>query len=263
MRSRGASTIQRLRAEAGTCAVELAPGVTCEVRLLRDARARRLRLLVDDRGPRLTLPPAASMAAARNFLAEHRGWLHDQWDRLQPRARRVVVAGEAGSLLLRGSEVALRWRTARRAAVQREGDAICIQHAPAAPERAWRAALQDFYKAEAQADIGRWLPELLSGLPRPPSRFRLRPLSSLWGSLNRDGIVSLDLSLILAPSDAFRYVLVHELCHLIEANHSSRFWRAVAQRFPDYAHQRAWLGAEGPRLKAELQAAIGTREPAD
>ena len=246
----------RLRADVGACTVELAPGVTCEVRLLRDTRARRLRLLIDDRGPRMTLPPTASMASVRRFLAEHRAWLHEQWDRLQPHRATAAVAGDTAHLPLRGVEVPVRWEDARRADVRREDDALCIRHVPGASDRAWRAAMLDFYRAEARADIGLWLPELLPGLPRPPTQFRLRPLASLWGSLNRDGIVSLDLSLILAPSPAFRYVLVHELCHLIEANHSSRFWRAVAERCPDYAHQRRWLHEAGPRLKSALRAVV-------
>ncbi|MCP2936880.1 M48 family metallopeptidase, partial [Salmonella enterica subsp. enterica serovar Typhimurium] len=86
---------------------------------------------------------------------------------------------------------------------------------------------RDFYEGEARADLGRWLPRYVAGLPRAPRRIQFKVLSSLWGSLSPDGAVSLDLALVLGRPGAFEYVLVHELCHLIHHNHSRRYWREV------------------------------------
>ena len=69
-------------------------------------------------------------------------------------------------------------------------------------------------------------------LPRAPSRLRLRMMSSQWGSLAPDGTLVLDLALVLGRAAAFEYVLVHELCHLIHADHSRRSgarWRRVSR----------------------------------
>ena len=63
---------------------------------------------------------------------------------------------------------------------------------------------------------------------------------------------SLDLALLLAPPRAFEYVLVHELCHLLHANHSRRFWREVEARWPDWRAERDYLRGEGLALKARL-----------
>lgn len=57
-------------------------------------------------------------------------------------------------------------------------------------------------------------------------------MSSQWGSLATDGHMALDLALVLGRPSAFEYVVVHELCHLIQANHSPAFWREVECRFP-------------------------------
>src|SRR3546814_6434369 len=102
---------------------------------------------------------------------------------------------------------------------------------PARPsESGMRRALRDFYESEARADIGRWMPRYLAGLPRPPRQVRLKVMSSQWGSLAPDGTVALNLSLVLARPSAFEYVLVHELCHLVQADHSRAFWREVEER---------------------------------
>ena len=81
-------------------------------------------------------------------------------------------------------------------------------------------------------------------------------MSSQWGSLAPDGSLALDLALVLARPSAFEYVLVHELCHLLQANHSPAFWREVEQRFPYWREERAYFHAEGRRLKASLRALL-------
>ncbi len=98
-----------------------------------------------------------------------------------------------------------------------------------------------------------WPIRLLPSLPRAPLAFKLRPLSSLWGSLSPSDALSLDLSLVLARPSAFEYVLVHELCHLIHANHSPAFWREVESRFPQWREQRGYFHANGRQLKAGLR----------
>ena len=118
---------------------------------------------------------------------------------------------------------------------------------------ALQRALRDFYEAEARSDLGRWLPRLLPTLPRPPRRFVFKRTVSQWGSLAPDGSVSLDLALVLARPAAFEYVLVHELCHLLQANHSTRFWREVEARFPSWEDERDYLRREGRALKGRLR----------
>jgi predicted metal-dependent hydrolase len=117
-------------------------------------------------------------------------------------------------------------------------------------------ALAEFYQAQARAQIGpetaRWLP----GLPRAPRRFVFKQMTSRWGSLAPDGTVALDLSLVLAPPAALQYVLVHELCHLIQPNHSAAFWAEVSARMPAWPDQRQWLAAEGRRLKYRLRSLL-------
>ncbi|WP_242111922.1 M48 family metallopeptidase [Luteimonas aquatica] len=243
--------------ERDTVPFLLEDGRTVEVLRVRDPRARRLRLSVDERGARLTLPPRASLISGERFLREHRDWLVRQLATHAHVPIPPLVRGEPASLPLRGQALPLRWREGRFARVLREDDGLVLELPARAGEAAQRRALRDFFETEARADVARWLPRYLPALPRAPARIRVKPMSSQWGSLAPNGILALDLALVLGRAEAFEYVLVHELCHLIHADHSRAFWREVEGRCPAWREERTYFHAEGRRLKATLRALIG------
>jgi predicted metal-dependent hydrolase len=231
----------------------LSDGTSTAVRWVRDTRARRLRLIVGERGVRLTLPRRASIRLAEAFLQEHRDWLTRQLAQQRPTVLRPPMRrGEDVLLPLRGDEWPVAWREGRYARAEREESGVVIALPPRATDQHLRAALRDFYTREARADLGAWLPRYLPGLPRAPLAFRLRPMSSLWGSLSPGDALTLDLSLVLGRPSAFEYVLVHELCHLIHRDHSRRFWREVEARTPDWWVERDYLHGDGLLLKREM-----------
>ncbi|KAF1684689.1 hypothetical protein B1992_14690 [Pseudoxanthomonas broegbernensis] len=235
--------------------VDLDDGRRITVQRVRDPRARRLRLSVDERGARLTLPLRASLASGERFLHEHLQWLAAQLDRHPPgdALAAPLLPGRTGTLPLRGETVPLHWRQARYLRIERDDAGVCVQWPARASDAALRRALRAFYEAQARADVGRWLPAYLPGLPRAPRQLRLKVMSSQWGSLAPDDSLALDLALVLARPSAFEYVLVHELCHLLQANHSPAFWREVEARFPAWREERDYFHRQGRSLKAMLR----------
>lgn len=231
----------------------LASGEAVPVRWVRDARARRLRLIVNERGVRLTLPRGASIRAAESFVFEHRDWIGTQLAK-QPRvASEPFGFGRDHELPLRGEVRRIEWREGRYAKLAAEGDVVAFTRPGKASDRQLRAALKEFYLQQARADLGAWLPKYLPGLPGGPANLRLRALSSLWGSLSASDGLLLDLALVLGRPSAFEYVLVHELCHLLHRNHSRRFWREVEARWPHWRDEREYLHGEGLALKSTLR----------
>ena len=77
---------------------------------------------------------------------------------------------------------------------------------------------------------------------------RLRDPRTRWGSCGPDGHIMLSMRLALAPPEVFRYVVVHELCHLRWHGHGPRFWALVERQMPGYREQRAWLRRQGEAL---------------
>ncbi len=225
-----------------------------DVLRVRDPRARRIKLSVDERGVRLTLPPRASLVMGERFLQEHRGWLSEQLRNYQStNLPPPLVIGQDGVLPLRGELLSLRWESARFAHMSLDAEGACMHWPARGNEATLRRSLREFYEAQTRADVGQWLPRYLPSLPRAPARLRLKVMSSQWGSLAPDGSMALDLALVLGRPSAFEYVLVHELCHLIQANHSPAFWAEVEQRFPAWREERDYFQREGRRLKAMLR----------
>ena len=233
--------------------VRLDDGRIVEVQRVRHPRARRLRLSVDERGARLTLPPRASLVAGERFVAEHRAWLGEQLERFTLDGLATLCRDETISLPLRGEPLPVTWQTGRFARVRHEGGALWFDAPARATDAALRRALRDFYEGQARADVGAWLPRYLPSLPRTPRRIQFKVMSSQWGSLAPDGTVALDLALVLARPSAFEYVLVHELCHLVRADHSRAFWREVELRCPGWREESHYFRDHGRRLKASLR----------
>ena len=79
-------------------------------------------------------------------------------------------------------------------------------------------------------------------------RITIRNQRTRWGSCSSKGNLNFNCLLMLAPPEVLDYVVVHELCHRKEMNHSARFWAEVARVLPDYPAQRAWLKENGGAL---------------
>ena len=84
------------------------------------------------------------------------------------------------------------------------------------------------------------------------SRITIRSQRTKWGSCSAKGGLNFNCLLLLAPTEVLDYVVVHELCHRLEMNHSPRFWAEVERVLPDHAAARKWLRQNGGSLMARL-----------
>jgi predicted metal-dependent hydrolase len=223
-------------------------------------RARRVRVDVRPNGEVvLTVPRRVARADAWRFLEQSREWI----ERTRARLARVAPPAPAtlrwdGSdrLPLRGESVALQVETVagRRARAVVEPGAIRLQVPPswrARPARLRRLLLQAL-RAEAQLDARRLLDEESARLGLRDGGLYLRDPRSRWGSCGPDGRIMLSLRLVMAPPEVFRYVVVHELCHLRWRGHGARFWSLVERQMPQYERPYRWLREQGARLHAAL-----------
>ncbi len=106
-----------------------------------------------------------------------------------------------------------------------------------------------WYKAQARRIFEARVAEIsrLNGFR--PTRLRLSSARTRWGSCSAKGSISLTWRLVMTPLMIIDYVIVHELSHLVEHNHSSRFWVRVETIVPDYRARRAWLKANAQKLE--------------
>jgi predicted metal-dependent hydrolase len=213
-----------------------------EVRLRRHAGARRMVLRIPRPGgaPCLPLPPAASLASAKAFLSEQEDWL-----RRHLAARPAAVAVREGTVLPFGdARLEVRAHPGKRL-VLTDG----VLHVPGGPA-GLGPRVGAFVKDAARRGCAAAVAHHARRLGRAPRGISLRDPRARWGSCSADGNLMFSWRLALAPSAVLDYVVAHEVAHLAELNHSSRFWAEVGRLCPGYEAQRVWLRRHGPDLHA-------------
>jgi predicted metal-dependent hydrolase len=202
----------------------------------------------------LTIPRYATKAEARAFLLSRVDWVREQLAALAQQAPAVAMRplrwDGRDVLPLRGTETPVLWMRASlsRPQVRLAEDAIRIFAPPETrPEQLLRV-LKAALLREARLEAEDLLNQEAHRLGLRWSDLRIGDPRSQWGSCTREGVVSLSWRLLLAPTAVFRYVVIHELCHLPHPDHSPRFWALVAQQMPDWAEHRDWLKRQGAGL---------------
>ncbi len=106
--------------------------------------------------------------------------------------------------------------------------------------------------AEARTDLAQRTARLAPAVGTSYGRITIRSQHSRWGSCSARGNLNFNCLLMLCPEEVREYVVVHELCHRLELNHSPKFWAEVARVMPEYAVHRRWLKENGGSLIGRL-----------
>lgn len=106
----------------------------------------------------------------------------------------------------------------------------------------------DEYKKEARAYIVPKVDEFALKFWFNYNKIRITSATTRWGSCSSKKNLNFSYRLILAPKEAVDYVIVHELCHLRQMNHSQKFWDEVEKIMPDYKVHEKWLKQHGYKL---------------
>jgi predicted metal-dependent hydrolase len=104
-----------------------------------------------------------------------------------------------------------------------------------------RSLLQDWYKSHAEKRLIEKTKRFAKVIGVDPSSVTVKNYKSRWGSCSAKGDISYNWRIILAPHSIVDYVVVHELCHMLEHNHSSKYWKHVERHVPNWRVCREWL----------------------
>ncbi|HEX4553235.1 MAG TPA: SprT family zinc-dependent metalloprotease [Xanthobacteraceae bacterium] len=220
---------------------------TYPVQVRRHPRARRytLRIQAATREVVLTMPPRGSLKEARAFAERHGGWIAARLGRLP-----AAVPFRHGTIVpIRGLDHRIDHRRGARGTVWSEAAPdgmrlLCV--AGEAPHVGRR--ITDHLKREAKRDLEAASRRYAAQLGIVVKRVSIRDQASRWGSCSATGVLSFSWRLVLAPPFVLDYLAAHEVAHLIEMNHSPRFWRTVIGICPDTRRAKAWLDAHGAEL---------------
>jgi predicted metal-dependent hydrolase len=216
------------------------------VRIRRHRQARRYTLRIDaaSREVVLTIPPRGSLKEAREFAQKHGAWIAARLRRL-PEAAPFVHGLEVP---LRGVAHRIVHRQSRGTVWIESGEngerLLCVAGEPPHLDR----RIADFLKREARRDLVSASRRHAEKLNVRIERISVRDQSSRWGSCSNNGVLSFSWRLILAPPFVLDYLAAHEVAHLVELNHSPRFWRLLKRLSPDCERAKAWLDVHGTDL---------------
>jgi len=107
----------------------------------------------------------------------------------------------------------------------------------------------NWYKAQTKKIVETKVPLFGKRLSISYKKVRIKNQKLRWGSCSRDGNLNFNLLLSALPSRIIDYIIVHELIHLIEFNHSEHFWKLVEEEIPTYKDCRNWLKRNGPYVQ--------------
>jgi predicted metal-dependent hydrolase len=225
------------------------------LRIRRSAKAKRLRLSVKPGQIELVVPAKVADADALAFLNQHRPWAEAKLLEMNAKVANLpTVAGFASQQAVpwRGQECPLLIHEAPGLKIRVAVDeSIRISLPTGLSETRDDIALRAFY-----AWTRRWLRERVAVLaarhaPRyklQAREIRIKRMKTRWGSCGPRNDININWLLALAPESVLEYVVVHELCHIRERNHSPAFWSLVTRHLPAYATERRWLKSHGAEL---------------
>lgn len=207
---------------------------------LKQGRRRRLTMTIDERGLTVGAPLRITLAQVESFVRSHTGWVQKKLAELAGNhVKRHIAVRDGSSLPLLGAEITVRIVPgANRIRWQEEVLWLEVRidaDYPALTRRALQRRAQDVF-AERLALYAQRL-----GLPAPA--LGLSNARTRWGSCSARSGIRLNWRLIHLPLPLIDYVVAHELAHLLEMNHSPRFWAVVESIYPDVHNARRELKA--------------------
>lgn len=217
-------------------------GRAVPVNLRRNAQARKMILRVDalTGAIKLTAPKHVSLRELSRFLNESRDWIAAERAKVQA----LPILGDGGLLPYEGNNLRITYTGIPPRRVTLADDAILV----GGPFDQAPARLERWLKAEARSALMCDVEKFTAALGIEYSRVSIGDMKSRWGSCSSSGTLRFNWRLIMAPTEIRRYVAAHEVCHLLEMNHSPAFWAHVQSVEPDYKPHRKWLRDHGSDL---------------
>jgi predicted metal-dependent hydrolase len=198
-----------------------------------------LRLVSDINGMQAMVPLSYDPKELEIFVTSKRNWIlqtSQHYSKLKERNGGL----EPDSLYFLGSRYRFHVVKDRRPSTV-VSDAIKLITFHVTDRRRYKQHIHEWYKQQTARIIADRLPTLARRFNVKYNKISIKNQKSRWASCSKNGNLNFNLLLVAAPSNVIDYVMIHELMHLIEFDHSHQFWQLVKEADPDYKKHREWL----------------------
>jgi predicted metal-dependent hydrolase len=216
----------------------------CVEKIVRSRRRTIALIITPDARLIVRAPLRAPVSMINDVIREKSGWIRKKIGEMRARPQAVIHTYEEGEIFwFLGRPYPLQITDDAGAGIQRT-DRLRV---PRTIRPDIRGAIQYWYVEEAAKEIHSRCMWFSMMTVYSPTSVRITDATQRWGSCNHRGGLNFSWRLIQAPLEIVDYVIVHELVHLRQPDHSPKFWAKVEALMPDYKRRREWL-RENERL---------------
>lgn len=217
----------------------------CAIEIKPSKRAKYLRLKIDQQGyVQMVLPQGCPVKQAQAFAESKRAWIEKSLQSIRQQPITPITLPQRFTFPIVQESWAIDYQEtpSGKLIYTTDADELSLSLSGKVNDQALVFGFFDFWLKERGK---RCLPHMLAQVSKDTgldySRVTIRKQKTRWGSCSSKKSINLNCKLLFMPASVVRYVMVHELCHTQEMNHSKRFWALVEKHDPDYRHHEALL----------------------
>ncbi len=226
--------------------------ITVNITITETSRTKKLHLAVAGGQigqATMTVPRRTTEKNIDEFIAQNRKWIHHHSSRHFQRVSKLGLL-KSGFVWREGQPLTLvRSRGERSLARVGKLNSQAVLAVSGPLDKA-PGAIEKWCREELRRIVSEIIDEEAPGLRVRVEQIRIADQKTRWGSASTTGTLSFSWRLLLAPREVIDYVVIHELCHLREMNHSKRFWAHVENLRPGWREQKEWLAQNGAEIRA-------------
>lgn len=184
------------------------------------------------------------------IVKEKAGWIQRKLEenRKKQRTEKRYIDGEKFKLLGKEYELDIAYHEKQRTTVKIQDNKLVVnlgkpymQYDAAQNKNEIEKSMQSFYRKQAEQIIPKEIQRLSTLTGFAPAEVQVKKMKSAWGNCSSKKKIAINYQLIEHTPEAIEYVIIHELCHLKEMNHSNQFWSLVESYMPNYKEIRKEL----------------------
>lgn len=223
------------------------------IEIIKTTRRKTATIKIEGGNIKLIVPFDISSDKIDNILNDKKDWISQKL-RLQSKQNiaspKQFISGEAFTYLDRNYRLKIIREDA--SALSLKGGYLVVgvngEWSEGECEVHIRLELSKWFREQSMKRIKSKVKKYSEIIGKKPKSIKVQKLENRWGSCSPDGDIIFNWRIISAPHSVIDYVVVHELCHLLEHNHSENFWNHVSRIIPDYKKHKEWLKYNGESL---------------
>jgi predicted metal-dependent hydrolase len=219
-------------------------GFPFQVEVVRTDRKRSASISLSDDLVKVTVPSTLSDNRIRDLVRKRTPWIKKKLQEYSARPiipPREYVSGETVTYLGKNYRLKVLISDQPSIKLRRGYVEATVTKTDIDPKNTIRSLLEHWYRSLAEKRLGEKTVRLARVIGVNPASVTVKNYKSRWGSCSTKGDISYNWRIILAPHSIVDYVVVHELCHMLEHNHSSKYWNHVERHIPNWRECRKWL----------------------